>query len=88
MTIIVFVLGLLSLFGIGFSLLLILGPVAWVLGSKARREIASNPGEYRASPLLRAGWIMGIISTVVLALVIVFLIILLIAFLDAGAALL
>jgi hypothetical protein len=55
----VFVLGLLSLI-----MCAPLGIFAWAMGSSAKREVAA--GVYRSSDLLNAGYIMGIIGTVLL----------------------
>lgn len=65
----VFVLGLLSLFFGGVT-----GPFALVMGRNARREMAQAPGRYRDSGLLTAGWVMGIIGTVLLVLTVLFVI--------------
>ena len=55
----VFVLGLIGILitCVGF----ILGPIAWIKGNGARREIAL--GRYAESGMLTAGWVMGIIAT-------------------------
>lgn len=57
----IFVLGLLSI-----VMMPILGIVALVMGKKARAEVQA--GTYRDSSMLNAGWIMGIIGTLLLAL--------------------
>lgn len=62
------VLGLLGL----FTGLLILSPIAWAMGAKARRE--ANTGQYEVG-LGTAGWVMGIIGTVLLIISMVFLVI-------------
>ena len=49
-------------------LLLIVSPVAWVLGAKAVREIDASPGRYGGRDRAQAGKIMGIIGTVLLVL--------------------
>lgn len=70
---------LLGLFGVIF--LQILSPVAWYLGAKSRREIkAQPPNTFRSEGLVTAGWILGIIGTILMILAIVF-IILMFAFL-------
>jgi hypothetical protein len=48
--------------------LLILSPVAWVLGAKAVREIDASPGRYSGRDRAAAGKIMGIIGSVLLVL--------------------
>ncbi len=59
----VFALGLISILLGGIT-----GPFAWAIGSKARKEIQQNPGQYRESGMLTAGWVMGIIGTIFLIL--------------------
>ncbi len=59
----VLVLGIISI--VGFA---ITGPFAWFFGSKARKEIAANPGVYKEGGILNIGWILGIIGTVFLIL--------------------
>lgn len=66
---VVFVLGLLSLFFGGIT-----GPFALFMGRSARREIASRPGVYRDGGLLTAGWVMGIIGTVYLGFMVLFIV--------------
>lgn len=55
------VLGILSLVVCG-----LLGPVAWVMGSRALSEIDVDPLRYRNRGTVLAGKILGIISTVLL----------------------
>ncbi|MBK8459130.1 MAG: DUF4190 domain-containing protein [Micropruina sp.] len=45
-----------------------LGPIAWVMGSRARREVAANPLRLRNGGSLTIGWVMGIISSVLMML--------------------
>lgn len=58
----VLVLGIIGLF---FA---ITGPFAWVMGNKARREIAANPTMYRSDGALTVGWVLGIIESIFLIL--------------------
>lgn len=67
---VVFVLGLLSV--IGFT---ILGPVAWLMGNSARKQVRERPEQYRAGGLLTAGWVMGIIGTAMMAFFVVYVVI-------------
>lgn len=46
----------------------ITGPFAWYMGSKARREMRDNPGRWRESSNLTAGWVMGIITSIIMIL--------------------
>jgi hypothetical protein len=62
----VLILGILSIVGIA-----VCGPFAWYFGSKARKEIQANPGTYKDGGSLTAGWVMGIIGTVLLILAVV-----------------
>ena len=45
-----------------------LGPIAWIVGAKAKREMLSNPGRWRPSGSLTAGVVLGVITTVLMAL--------------------
>lgn len=47
-----------------------LAPVAWAMAARGRREAALQPGRYRTSGSLQAGYVLGVIGTVVLALVV------------------
>lgn len=42
-----------------------ISPVAWYLGAKARREMRNEPGRYRASGALTAGYALGIVGSVI-----------------------
>ncbi len=57
----VLVLGILSLVCCG-----VLGPVAWVMGNTAVREIDAAPGRYTGRDAANIGRILGIIATVLL----------------------
>jgi hypothetical protein len=57
----VLVLGILSL-----VLCSVLGPVAWVMGDNALREIDMNPQAYANRGTVQAGRICGIVATVLL----------------------
>ena len=59
----VLVLGILGLVLCG-----LLAPVAWVMGSRAEREVASAPGRYSSTGTLKAGKILGIVGTVLIGL--------------------
>lgn len=62
----ILVLGILSL-----VVCQILGPVAWIMGNTALREIDASPGSYKNRGNVQAGRICGIISTALLALSVV-----------------
>ena len=65
-------LGALSLIGpltgIGIPLILA-GPIAWILGGRARRQMAEEPGRWSGRDETKIGYILGIISTVILLLI-------------------
>ena len=61
------ILGILSL-----VLCQLLGPVAWVIGKRTVDEIDAAPGSYSGRGLAQAGYICGIVGTVLLGLSIVF----------------
>jgi hypothetical protein len=64
----ILVLGIVSLVCCG-----LLGPVAFVMGNNARKEMAANPGvTYTNSTQITVGWILGIIATVFLVLGIIY----------------
>jgi hypothetical protein len=79
------VFGIVSLAGLVTCVLPILvAPVAWILGAKAVKEIDANPGAYSGRSEANAGKIMGIVGTVLLALVLVFIAILIIIGINGG----
>ena len=59
----ILILGILSILCLS-----ILGPVAWIMGNKAVREIDANPGAYTNRGTVNAGRICGIIGTILLVL--------------------
>jgi hypothetical protein len=63
------VLGLIALIG-GFTCYvpLALGPWAWVVGRRAVREMDAQPGRYEGRGQAMAGYVMGVIATVLLVL--------------------
>ncbi len=54
------ILGILSL-----VLCALIGPVAWYIGAKAREEIKTGGFDASAQGMATAGWVMGIIGTVI-----------------------
>jgi hypothetical protein len=64
------VLGLIGLVGILVcgGLTLVVSPFAWVIGSRAVREIDENPTAYSGREMASAGRVMGIVGTGLLAL--------------------
>jgi len=59
----ILVLGILSIVCCSF-----LGPVAWVMGSKAIKQIDASGGQYGGRDQVKVGKILGIIGTVLLVL--------------------
>ncbi len=53
----------------------VLGPVAWVVGGRAVREIDASGGRLGGRGQAKAGQVLGIIATVLLVLGILFLIV-------------
>ncbi len=60
-----FILGIISV-----VMLPLLGPVAWVLGRKAVKQIDASPGTYRNRGIGVAGMVLGIVGTVFLVVLI------------------
>lgn len=79
------VLGIIALVG-GFMCLLplFLGPWAWVVGRRAVREIDAQPGRYEGRSQAQAGYVMGVIATVLVVLGVVALIGLLAVFVGVA----
>jgi hypothetical protein len=75
------VLGILSL-----VLCQVLGPFAWVIGKRTVNEIDAAPGTYSGRGLAQAGYLCGIVATVLLGLSIIFLLVVLLL-LPMGVAL-
>lgn len=63
---VVLVLGILSV-----TVLQLLGPVAWILGHRALREINSSGQVYANRSTVQAGMVLGIIGTVMCVMVVV-----------------
>ncbi len=53
---------------LGLVLCQLLGPFAWHMGNKAKREIDANPAAFSGEGEVNAGRIMGIIGTAILGL--------------------
>ncbi len=69
------VLGLVALVGMFLcGVPILLAPFAWITGGKAVKEIDAHPGQFSGREQAQAGRIMGIIGTVLLGLIIVFII--------------
>ena len=59
----VLILGIISL-----SACQLVGPVAWVMGSRAKKEIDAAPGRYGGRQQVVIGMVLGIVGTGILAL--------------------
>ncbi|MBK8448136.1 MAG: DUF4190 domain-containing protein [Micropruina sp.] len=65
----VLILGIVGLFT-NFVFMPFISPIAWYLGAKARREMAARPGAYSDSGKLTAGFVLGIIGSLIALLVV------------------
>ena len=63
------IIGLAGTFICGVTVLL--GPFAWSVGARAKRQIAASPGQYRGESEANIGMILGIITTVLLVLAVI-----------------
>ncbi len=77
----VLVMGILSIIAMPF-----LGPFAWVMGTKALREIDASPGMYSDRGNLVAGRILGIIGTVMLIIGVIIGVVSMVAFVALMSA--
>lgn len=64
----------------------IVSPFAWYLGGRGRRDMREQPGRYRESSSLTAGWVMGIIGSLLLMLGVLMMVIMLGAFILFAAS--
>lgn len=83
----VLTLGILGLvLGFGCGLGFILSPIAWAKGARARKEMRTEPGVmWTNSGNVTAGWVLGIIGTVMLILGIILLVLLALVARAAGS---
>jgi hypothetical protein len=56
----------------------LVSPVAWVLGAKARREIRNAPQQWGGEGKATAGMVLGIIGTALLVLAILFIVLIIV----------
>ncbi|WNJ58982.1 DUF4190 domain-containing protein [Nocardia seriolae] len=52
----------------------LLGPVAWIMGGSARRELTRSQGAIGGSGMVTAGWICGIIASAGMILLLLFIV--------------
>lgn len=64
---------------VGLALCPFVGIAAFVMGGRVRREIDAAPGQWGGRGLATAGWVLGIISIVYAALLLVYLVIAIVA---------
>ncbi len=77
----ILVLGIVSLF-VG-----VVGPVAWYLGGRARKEIEASGGAVGGGQQVTIGWILGIITSILLILALVVFVVIFVVVLGVfGAA--
>lgn len=62
----------------------ILGPVALFIGNASRQRIAASAGALGGGGMATAGFILGIIGTVFLALAVIYVIIVVVAAIGSG----
>lgn len=71
---------------LGLALCQLIGPVAWVMGHRARKEIAASRGTLGGHTQVTVGWVLGIVSTLLLVLSLVIVgAFIVIAIIGAGA---
>jgi len=64
---------------LGVAVLPLLGPFAWVMGNQELKAIDAGRRPPEGRGVAKAGWILGIIGTVLLALGLIFVILLVVA---------
>jgi hypothetical protein len=62
----------------GLVLCQVLGPVAWSMGNRALREIDASQGQLGGRDMVNVGRILGMVSTIMLALAVLFFLVLLV----------
>ncbi len=65
---------------LGLALCQALAPVAWFMGSKARKEIAESNGAIGPSQMVTVGWALGIAGSIFLILGLLFLVVYIVFF--------
>lgn len=60
---------------LGLTICGIVAPFAWGMGKKSLDNIRGHPGQYQGEGMAQAGYVMGIIGTILLIIAGVFLII-------------
>lgn len=54
------------------GLAFVVGPVAWVMGARTKREMAAEPDRWDGEDLVNVGYLLGIVGTALLALGLLF----------------
>jgi hypothetical protein len=61
--------------GLSIVVLPLIGPFAWVIGARVKREMAAAPGRWSGEDLVSVGYVLGIVGTVFCLIGVVFLLI-------------
>ncbi len=64
---------------VGLTVCQVCGPIAWVMGRRTLREIDASGGQYGGRGLAQAGFITGIIASLLLAIGLITLVLVLVA---------
>ena len=65
------IVGLASIFFCYGALSIVLGPIAFFMGRSAQKEMEQAPSAWSNAGMARAGWIMGLIQTILSVIAIV-----------------
>jgi hypothetical protein len=82
------VIGIIAVAG-GFVLCglpLLISPVAWVLGAQARRQIRAAPQQWDGESKATAGFVLGIIGTILLVLALIVLVVIIVVAINDPTA--
>jgi len=77
----VLVLGILSII-----VLPLIGPFAWVIGARVRREMAAAPGRWSGADLVGVGYVLGIVGTAICIFVAFLMLLFMLGFISIGFA--
>jgi hypothetical protein len=58
------IVGLVSIFVCYGVVSIVLGPIAFFMGRSAQKEMEASPSAWSNTGMARAGWIMGLIQTI------------------------
>ncbi len=57
---------------LGIALCQLLAPIAWVMGARAKREIAESGGRLGGNTAVTVGWALGLAGSILLIVVVAF----------------